>query len=125
MTRYWLALLCLLSVGCNHEPVGVELIYAVDPEQRAPGDIGMQKVLDAVQRRIGHLGTAELVDDQIKIGVFGSDRRKIDLTKKLIDRAGLLEFRILADRRFDGKLIDLATQKELAGERDVRKKAGD
>ncbi|HWB13301.1 MAG TPA: hypothetical protein VG826_29010 [Pirellulales bacterium] len=125
MARYWLSLLCLFSVGCNlHEPIGVELLYAIDTE-RSPVKIDIKKVLNAVKRRVHNRGTAEVVDDQIRVGVFGSDQRSVDQVKDMIDRATVSEFRILADRRFDGRLIDIATRPEAAKDRNVWRKPGD
>lgn len=119
-------LLCLFSIGCNlHEPVGIELTYAFDRADAPTKTIDMQKVLRAVQRRVRLYGTAELAGDRVKIGVFGSDKKNADRVKDLIARSGVLEFRILADRRFDDDLIELATAEQFTDKRDVRKKSND
>lgn len=119
-------LMCFLFAGCNfHEPVGIELTYAVSRAEPRTEKSDMQKVLTAVQRRVGLYGTAELVGDRVKVGIYGTEKKNVDRVKKLIAQAGVLEFRILADHRFDGKLVALAEEDRFAGQRDVRKKQSD
>jgi preprotein translocase subunit SecD len=118
-----LILLCIFSMGgCDlHEPIGVDLTYAVNKADANSKNLDMPKVLAAVRRRVRLYGTATPVGDRVKVGVYGAEKKNVEHVKKLIAQTGVLEFRVLADRRFDSKLIELAEEKQFADQRDVRK----
>ncbi len=113
----------LLTTGsCNRyrQQVGVVLIYDVDPSEQDPDRTAdMDKLVAAIDRRINQGrskdGRVRRLDDQrIEIGVFGNDPEKVRRIERLLQRAGTLELRILANQRDHKSLIERA-QREDAG----------
>ncbi len=91
----------LASVGCGrHEPIGVVLTYEVDQERDpAATQVPLKKVAAAVQKRLRGLAEVEEAkDDRIEVRVYGADSTKVE---RMLAQAGVMEFRILADRRDD------------------------
>jgi protein-export membrane protein SecD len=88
-----------ILVGCGlHEPVGVVLVYEVDRDREPlAADVPLDRLLAAVRRRVRRVGEAEL-DEQgrIEVRVYGDDPTSI---RNRLEHAGMLEFRIVADRR--------------------------
>ncbi|MGH7193676.1 MAG: hypothetical protein ACREJM_09105, partial [Candidatus Saccharimonadales bacterium] len=86
--------------------MGVILTYATVDD--AAG-IDRQRVLDVVRRRVSLWATAKLRDDgHIEIGVYGADRANVERVRGRLAAMGELEFRIVADDRFDAELIETA-----------------
>lgn len=107
MYRFYVWLFIVFLAGCGrHEPVGVILTYATVDD--AAG-IDRQRVLDVVRRRVYPSASAELLDDgRIEIGVYGKKRSEVDRVRDRLDIMGKLEFRVVADDRFDTNLIQIA-----------------
>lgn len=118
---------------------GVILIYEVDEAATAAasdleqtdnqddslGRINMAALVEAIGRRINPSGTKEIVirpygEQQVEIIIPEVDQREVDQIKDLISRAGVLQFRIVANLRDHDEIIDLA--REMA--RDPAKKRG-
>lgn len=103
-----------LAAGCNlHDPVGVVLSYEVDTErdpeaEKAP----FERLLAAVQRRVRRVGEANADEDgRIEVRVYGNDATTV---RNRLEQAGVLEFRVVADRRDDRHrdVIALAEEQE-------------
>lgn len=107
MFRCCFCLLFAFLAGCGrHEPVGVVLTYATVGD--AAG-IDRQRLLDVVRRRVYPLASAKLLDDgKIEIGVYGHARGDVERVRDRLAVMGKLEFRIVADDRFDAELIEIA-----------------
>ena len=105
---------------------GVILIYEVDDEARlaqddgtegpaAEGRIKMDALISALSRRINPSGTKEIVlrkygDRQVEIIIPEVDTLEVEIIKKKIRTAGMLMFRIVANRRDHDETIALATE---------------
>lgn len=105
---------------------GVILIYEVDASATAAvrdedsaggsdGRIKMGSLVEAIARRINPSGTKEIVirpygDQQVEIIVPEVDQREVDLIKKSISTAGVLQFRITANSRNHSQIIELARE---------------
>lgn len=124
MFRFYVCLFIVFLAGCGaHEPVGVILTYATVDD--AAG-IDRQRVLDVVQRRVYPSASAKLLDDgRIEIGVYGSKRADVDRVRDRLDIMGKLEFRIVADDRFDADLIQFANDPEQTPKEKVFVRADD
>lgn len=106
---------------------GVILIYEVDEEaslasegadaEAGEGRFQMDKLISALSRRINPSGTKEIVlrkygERQVEIIIPEVDPLEVDVIKKKISTAGMLKFRIVANRRDHDEIISLA--KEMA-----------
>ena len=101
MLRLFLLGWLSFAVGCNmHDPVGVVLIYEVDDEHDPEAaKIPTERVLAAVQRRVRRVGEAKAGEDgRIEVRVYGNDATTV---RNRLEQSGVLEFRIVADRRDD------------------------
>ena len=101
-------------------PVGVVLIYEVDPQHQDPGrPVDMDRLVGAINYRVNpggwnRSGQVRLLDDRrIEIGVFGNDPAKVRRIERILGSIGTLEFRILANDR-DHKLLIQRAQRENA-----------
>ena len=115
---------------------GVILIYEVDEsataaagDQDSPdgpsGRVNMGALVEAIARRINPSGTKEIVirpygDQQVEIIIPEVDQREVELIKKSISTAGVLQFRITANSRDHAHIIELAREAAL----DLAKKRG-
>lgn len=108
MFRFCFCLLFAFLGGCSrHEPVGVVLTYATVDD--AAG-IDRQRVLNVVRRRVYPSASVKLLDDgKIEIGVYGNARADVERVRDRLAVMGKLEFRIVADDRFDAELIEIAS----------------
>ena len=104
---------------------GVILVYEVDASKQqaeedaegAPQPVDMDKLVAAVSRRVNPGGQKEVTVrryglDQLEVIVPDVDQAEIDLIKRIVSSAGVLEFRITAnpeDPRHK-QLIELATR---------------
>lgn len=116
---------------------GVILIYEVEPGVAVQSDsdatppksdddesagedeetvrFSMGALVEALSRRINPSGTKEIVirpygDRQVEIIIPEVDQREVNQIKKTISTAGVLQFRIVANRRDHSDIIDLAEQ---------------
>ncbi len=109
---------------------GVILIYEVDeeaslaseddPDGASAGQLKMDTLISALSRRINPSGTKEIVlrkygDRQVEIIIPEVDPLEVEVIKKEISTAGLLKFRIVANRRDHEDIIALA--REMAEDR--------
>lgn len=101
-------LLIVLLTGCaTHEPVGVVLSYATADD--AAG-VDLRQVLRVVERRVRPWASAKLLNDgRIEVGVYGGDRANVERVRSQLAVMGKLEFQIVADDRFNGELIAIAS----------------
>ena len=98
--------------------VGVVLVYQVDqPEEDPNRPVDMDALLAAVDRRINRASAKSARVRQldhpegtrrIEIGVFGSDPKQVRWIERMVEHAGTLELRILANRHDHGALIERA-----------------
>jgi SecD/SecF fusion protein len=104
---------------------GVILVYEVDASKRGadakaeegPQAVDMDKLVAAVSRRVNPGGQKEVTVrryglDQIEVIVPDVDQSEIDLIKRIVSSAGVLEFRITANPRDPRhkQAIELATR---------------
>ena len=94
---------------------GINLIYQVDPEIEETKTIDMDKLIAAISRRVNPSGLKEVTirpygSRQVEIIVPKADPAEVDLLKKNLEQAGIMEFRITASRldNADAELIRLA-----------------
>jgi SecD/SecF fusion protein len=98
--------------------IGTTLIYRIDPEsltnpdQRPNAEL-LEKIVAALNKRIntGWLKKARIQrhgDDKIEVAIYGADAETAQRIKNLVERAGTLEFRILANIRAHKDIIDRA-----------------
>lgn len=93
---------------------GVILVYEVDQTQKSTAeDVEMDKMVAAVRRRVDPAGVKELTirpygEEQIEVIIPEVDSDEIELIKKKISSAGLLEFRITANEVDHAELIRVA-----------------
>ena len=115
---------------------GVILIYEVDESATAAvadadssdessGDIKMPALVEAIARRINPSGTKEIVvraygSQQVEIIIPEVEQREVELIKKSISTAGVLQFRITANSRDHAHIIELARE----AAQDLAKKRG-
>jgi SecD/SecF fusion protein len=92
----------------------VILIYEVDPVSLTKGEkIDMDKLVAAVKRRVNPGGSKEILvrpyaADQIEIIIPKIGEEELERLKRLIVNPGILEFRILANKRDNKDLIERA-----------------
>jgi len=113
---------------------GVILVYEREANSVVPGeeaqtsgqtdDVRMNALVEAIKRRINPSGTKEIVvrgygANQIEIIIPEVDQRAVELIKKQISTAGVLEFRIVANPRDHSEIITLA--REMAEDRDTKR----
>lgn len=91
---------------------GVNLIYEVDDSQRTAdqGPVPMEQLLGAITKRVNPGGMKEVVvrpygDRQVEIIIPMVEEEEVRLTEEKISQAGSLEFRILASREDDPRMI--------------------
>ncbi|MHC4180881.1 MAG: SecDF P1 head subdomain-containing protein [Planctomycetota bacterium] len=102
------------SCGPLGQQVGVVLVYQLDPQPTPDSEpVDMQALVGVVDRRINTraypVARVRRLDDRtIEIGVFGSDARRVRRIERLLERAGTLELRILANQHDHKSLIDRA-----------------
>ncbi|MHC4180880.1 MAG: SecDF P1 head subdomain-containing protein [Planctomycetota bacterium] len=109
-------------------PVGVVLVYEVDPEHQDPGrPVDMDRLVAAIDGRVNPGGrdrngqVRHLDDGRIEVGIFGDDPAKVRRIERILGRIGTLEFRILASRRDKrhARLLKRAASVETAVVRDI------
>lgn len=118
MLRLFLPVWLSLAVGCNlHDPVGVVLIYEVDADRDPEAaKVPAEQLLAAVQRRVRRVAEAKAgVDGRIEVHVYGNDATTV---RNRFEQSGVLEFRIVADRRDDRHRDMIA----LAEEQDAKRR---
>jgi len=104
---------------------GVVLVYQIDDTKVQEGTEGLsskdiqQGLVEKISRRINPGGVREVVvrpygNDQIEVIVPGDEAAEIDLIKRLITQAGVLEFRIIAQDNFAPKLLEAARRQVAA-----------
>jgi len=106
------------SCSRSAHQVGVVLVYQVDqPEEDPNRPVDVDALVAAVDRRINRAPakTAQVrrLDHpegtrRIEIGVFGSDPERVRRIERMVEHAGTLELRILANRHDHGPLIERA-----------------
>jgi preprotein translocase subunit SecD len=96
------------------EPQGPVLIYEVDPDSLAAGQsVDMNAMLQAIDRRLNpgwsNLARIKRLDNQrIEIAVRKKGEAERQRVEALLTHCGMLEFRILANRRDNKDLIKQA-----------------
>jgi len=110
---------------------GVILYYQVDPTKKADpnktlGQQEMEQLIAAVSRRINPGGVKEVTIrtagvEQIEVIIPEVDQEEANRIKGIIQRAGTLEFRILANRKDHPEIIEQAMGEK---SRIVRNKSG-
>ncbi len=106
-------------------PVGVILIYEVDPEFTPdPSRVDMQALVAAIDARVNPGGwdrngqVKHLDNGTVEIGIFGQDPAKVRQIERILDRTGTLEFRILANKLDHKDLLDRARAEKTSALRD-------
>jgi SecD/SecF fusion protein len=103
--------LVLHNEGRRTENAKTVLIYSIDRRQQK--SIDMNKLIDAIKRRINPSGVKELTirqygAEQLEVIIPEIDVVEVDEIKKRISTSGLLEFRIVANDTDDRDLIKAA-----------------
>jgi SecD/SecF fusion protein len=92
-------------------PQGPVLIYEVDPDGLAPGEtVDMNKLVQAIDRRVStewsRLACVRILDGRrIEVAVVGKSEADVRRVESLLTHCGMLQFRILANRRDNADLI--------------------
>ena len=115
-------LILLLPAGCTEAvpPVGTILVYEVAPESLMDGiPVDMENVVSLLNRRINPRSLRRarirtLGQQRIEIAVYGKDPNTVRRIERIVESAGTIEFRILANNRDHGPLIEQAKQLEAA-----------
>ncbi len=81
---------------------GVILVYEIDAAKQTDGRVSMDKLVAAVSRRVNPGGQKEVTVrqyglDQIEVIVPEVDQSEVELIKRIVSSAGVLEFRITAN----------------------------
>ncbi|MEE2685948.1 MAG: protein translocase subunit SecD [Planctomycetota bacterium] len=96
---------------------GVNLIYQLKPEENKEDEAPIDALIQALSRRINPGGTREMVlraygSRQIEIIIPDAEESEIIQIKKRITQAGLLQFRIVANRNDHETHIERAEEQE-------------
>jgi len=101
---------------------GVILIYEVEKENFGE----MDKLVGAVSKRVNPGGIKEVTvrpygEREIEIVIPEADQDELDRIQSIVSTTGLLEFRIVADRRYrdDKEVIELAQEPQFRNVREV------
>jgi SecD/SecF fusion protein len=102
--------------------IGTKLLYEADPVYltiRRPTPEMLERTVAALDERINSGGPKKarvqrLGEDRIEVAIYGSDERNVERIRNQAERAGTLEFRILANSRDHKDLIDRARNEETA-----------
>jgi len=97
---------------------GAILVYEVDPTKKSDpnatlSSADMEKLIAAISKRVNPGGQKEVVirpygKEQVEVIVPEKDENEVRRIEKVISQTGNLEFQILADRRDNKDLIELA-----------------
>jgi SecD/SecF fusion protein len=96
---------------------GVILVYEVDQTKKESTEAldkdKMDKLIDAVKRRVNPAGTKEVViraygKEQVEVIIPKVSKAEVERIKQIISKTGSLEFRILANTHDDKELIERA-----------------
>lgn len=100
---------------------GTILVYEIDPtvgigrddEDPTGNRIASSELIPSLIKRINPSGTQEIMirpygESQIEIIIPEVDQREVDRIKGIIEKAGILRFAILANRRDHQRLIEIA-----------------
>jgi SecD/SecF fusion protein len=94
----------------------VVLTYEVDPEFNSGGQpVDISKVVAAVERRVSprlrRVARVKSIGGQrIEVGVYDGDEANVARVARIVESAGTIEFRILANNQDDKPLIERAQQ---------------
>ncbi|MFP6750504.1 MAG: protein translocase subunit SecD, partial [Pirellulaceae bacterium] len=96
---------------------GVNLIYQLKPAEKREEEASLDALIQALSRRINPGGTREMVlraygSRQIEIIIPDAEESEIAQIKKRITQAGLLQFRIVANRNDHEIHIERAVEQE-------------
>ena len=127
MHRLAIFLAILAVTGCGRrEPVGVALLYEVDHDRTPPArKVRLDEVVAAMQRRLGGLADIQAAEqDRIEVRVYGNDSSEVE---RRLSQTGVLEFRILANRRDDRHVdvIELALEQAAVAKQKTVVEEGD
>ncbi|HEY1064983.1 MAG TPA: protein translocase subunit SecD, partial [Pirellulales bacterium] len=106
---------------------GVNLIYGLDESRSstAASEIDISRdLIPPLVKRVDPSGLQEITvrpsgTNQVEIILPGGDEAESARIKQLLSQAGVLEFRILADRRKESALISRALEERKKGERKI------
>lgn len=115
--------LVVTTTGCgtSGKPVGMIVIYEVDAEKPSPGaerfGPNMRLLTAVIDRRLnpgrGRLGRVRQLDDgRIEVSIFRADLESMQRIADRLPSPGTIEFRVLANRRDHGPLIEDAVELE-------------
>jgi SecD/SecF fusion protein len=81
---------------------GVILVYEIDATKQPDGGVSMDKLVAAVSRRVNPGGQKEVTVrqyglNQIEVIVPEVDQAEVEMIKRIVSSAGVLEFRIVAN----------------------------
>lgn len=81
---------------------GVILVYEIDAAKQPEGGVSMDKLVAAVSRRVNPGGQKEVTVrqyglNQIEVIVPEVDQAEVEMIKRIVSSAGVLEFRIVAN----------------------------
>lgn len=108
----------------------IQAYYEAEAKEEGKAKESVENVIDQLKKRIDPSGIYEvdlraLGDDQIEITVPGADKSETDRILERIKKAGLLQFRILADLNKHKDVVDAARDQAgnaaIAGRTEVRR----
>jgi SecD/SecF fusion protein len=99
---------------------GVILVYEVEQKDFKE----MEKLVAAVAKRVNPGGIKEVTvrpygDREIEIVIPEADQAELQRTQDIVQQQGQLEFRIVADDRYDGPLMQLAKEDRFKNKKEV------
>ncbi|HVX10122.1 MAG TPA: protein translocase subunit SecD [Pirellulales bacterium] len=99
---------------------GVILIYEVEQKDFKE----MEKLVSAVSKRVNPGGIKEVTvrpygEREIEIIIPEADQAELDRTQKIVRQQGQLEFRIVADDRYDAELMQVAQEPRFQNQKEV------
>jgi SecD/SecF fusion protein len=92
------------------EPTGVVLVYELDPKSEPDaGKVDMAQLAAQIDDRLNSdskvARVRELPDSRIELALYSTDEATVERVKRVLQHAGTLEFRMLADKRDNKDLV--------------------
>jgi SecD/SecF fusion protein len=105
--------------GVLNRPAATVLIYEIDAESGPVTPQTTDRLIRALQRRLGRRGrVSDAGGGRIEVGLFTDDPQQVDRFERMLARAGTIEFRILANEQDHAALIERAKEAEHSVVRD-------
>jgi SecD/SecF fusion protein len=99
-----------LKQALASEPTGVVLVYEVDPKSKPDaGEVDMAQLVAKIDARLNSdskvARVRELPDSRVELALYSTDEATVVRVERVLQHAGTLEFRMLADKRDNNDLV--------------------